>query len=66
VASELLARAENALTAPRRPPGITGPFSTLALTAREARMIFWAACVVPATLLVCGAALVALRRRQSA
>ncbi len=66
VAAELAARPREALTASRRQPAATGPFSTLALTARQARSLFWAACVVPATLFVLGAAVVTMRRRQTA
>ena len=66
VAAEVAARAQDALTASRRRPGVAGPFSTLALTAGEARRVFWAACVAPATVLVLGALAVALRRRRTA
>jgi gliding motility-associatede transport system auxiliary component len=66
LAAEVTARGDQALTASRKRPGTSGPFSTLALTAREARSIFWAACVVPATLLAIGAFVVALRRRRTA
>jgi hypothetical protein len=64
-AAELTARAD-AMTAPRKRPGASGPFSTLALTAREARAVFWLACVAPAILLSLCAVAVALRRRRSA
>lgn len=66
VAAEVAARADDALTASRRQPGTAGPFSTLALTARQARFVFWTACVVPAALFIGGAALVALQRRRAA
>jgi hypothetical protein len=66
VAAEVAARAQDALTASRRRPGVSGPFSTLALTAREARGMFWAACVAPATVLGLGAIAAALRRRRTA
>jgi ABC-type uncharacterized transport system involved in gliding motility auxiliary subunit len=66
VAAEVAARGNAALTAPRRRPTSAGPFSTLALTSREARAVFWAACVVPAVLLAGGAMIVALRRRRTA
>jgi hypothetical protein len=66
VAAEVAAHGDQALTAPRRRPTNAGPFSTLALTAREARAIFWAACVLPATLLGTAAAIVALRRSRTA
>lgn len=66
VAAEVAARAQEALTASRRTPGASGPFSTLSLTAREARGIFWAACGAPAALFVTGAVVVALRRRRAA
>ena len=54
------------MTAPRHTPTSAGPFSTLALTAREARAIFWAACVLPAMLLGTVAIAVALRRSRTA
>ena len=41
LAAEVAARGDQALTASRQRPGTSGPFSTLALTAREARSIFW-------------------------
>ena len=66
VAAEVAARGSDALTASRKRPGPSGPFSTLALTAREARGVFWAACVVPATMLGLGTLVVALRRRRTA
>ena len=66
VAAEVAARGPDALTASRKRSGPSGPFSTLALTAREARGIFWAACVAPATVLALGALVVALRRRRTA
>jgi hypothetical protein len=66
VAAEVAARAQDALTASRRRPGVSGPFSTLALTAPEARGIFWAACVAPAAVLALSALVVALRRSRSA
>lgn len=66
LAAELAARPDDALTASRRPVNAPGPFSTLALTARQARAILWAACVAPAALLAFGAVVAALRRRSSA
>ncbi len=66
LAAEVAARGNEALTASRKRPGSSGAFSTLALTAREARAVFWAACVVPTTLLAIGALVVALRRRRTA
>ena len=66
VAAELAARAQDAMTAARRQPRTSGPFSTLVLTAREARAVFWAACGVPAALFAAGAVVVALRRRRTA
>src|SRR5262245_7240981 len=66
VAAEVTARGDRALTAPRRRPTTAGPVSTLALTAREARAVFWAACVLPAMLLGISSARAALRRRRTA
>ena len=66
IATEVTARAQDALTAPRHQPNSSGPFSTLVLTAREARAVFWAACVAPAALLALGAFAVALHRRRAA
>ena len=66
VAAEMAARAQDAMTAARRQPRTSGPFSTLVLTAREARAVFWAACGVPAALFAVGAVVVALRRRRTA
>jgi len=66
VAAEVAARGDQALTAPRRRPSNAGAFSTLALTAREARAIFWVACVLPAMLLGTVAGVVAVRRRRTA
>jgi hypothetical protein len=66
VAAEVAARGDQAMTAPRRQPTSAGPFSTLALTAHEARAIFWAACVLPAMLLGAAAVVVALRRSRTA
>jgi hypothetical protein len=66
VAAEVAARGDQAMTAPRRQPTNAGPFSTLALTAHEARAIFWAACVLPAMLLGAAAVVVALRRSRTA
>jgi ABC-type uncharacterized transport system involved in gliding motility auxiliary subunit len=60
--AELVAR-DDALAAPRptSPPG--GTFSPLTLTAREARLVFWGAVVVPSALLA--AAALAMTRRRS-
>jgi hypothetical protein len=66
VAAEVAARGDQAIPAARRRPTSAGPFSTLALTAREARTIFWAACVLPAMLLGTAAAFIALRRSRTA
>jgi len=66
VAAEMAARAQDAMTAARRQPRTSGPFSTLVLTAREARVVFWAACGLPAALFAVGALVVAVRRRQTA
>ena len=66
VAAEVAARGDQAMTAARRQPTSAGPFSTLALTASEARAVFWAGCVGPAVLLGAGAVIVTLRRRRSA
>jgi len=66
VAAEVAARGDQAMTAPRRRPSNAGPFSTLALTAHEARAIFWAACVLPAMLLGAAAVVVASRRSRTA
>jgi len=66
VAAEVAARRDQAIAAPRRRPTSTGPFSTLALTAREARTIFWVACVLPAMLLGTAAVGVALSRSRTA
>jgi hypothetical protein len=66
VAAEVAARDKDAMTAARRPPRGGGPFSSLVLTAREARTVFWAACGAPALLFATGALLVTLRRRRSA
>jgi ABC-type uncharacterized transport system involved in gliding motility auxiliary subunit len=66
VAAEVSARGDQAMTAPRHRPTSAGPFSTLALTAREARAIFWMACVLPAMLLGTVAVAVALRRSRTA
>jgi ABC-type uncharacterized transport system len=66
VAAEVAARGDQAMTAPRRQSTNAGPFSTLALTAHEARAIFWAACVLPAMLLGAAAVVVALRRSRTA
>ena len=66
VAAEVAARDKDAMTAARRQPRGGGPFSSLFLTAREARMVFWAACGAPALLFATGALLVTLRRRRSA
>src|SRR5262249_2185430 len=63
VAAEVAARGDQAMTAARRQPTSAGPFSTLALTASEARAVFWAGCVGPAVLLGAGAVIVTLRRR---
>jgi hypothetical protein len=66
VAAEVAARGEHAMTAARRQPRNPGPFSSLVLTAHEARMVFWAACGVPTALFAAGAIVVALRRRRTA
>jgi ABC-type uncharacterized transport system involved in gliding motility auxiliary subunit len=62
--AELVAR-DDALTAPRRQGPARGTFSGLALTARDSRIVFWTAVVLPGTLLAL-AALVAARRRRTA
>jgi ABC-type uncharacterized transport system involved in gliding motility auxiliary subunit len=61
IAAELAAHTE-VLAAPRpsAPPG--GTFSPLALTAREARLVFWTTVVTPAALLAAMAAVMARRR----
>jgi hypothetical protein len=66
VAAEVAARDKDAMTAARRQPRGGGPFSSLVLTAREARTVFWAACGAPALLFATGALLITLRRRRSA
>ncbi len=66
LAAELAARGEDMLTAAHRPGAATGPFSTLALTARQARVVFWTACVLPALGLGLAALAVARRRRRAA
>jgi ABC-type uncharacterized transport system involved in gliding motility auxiliary subunit len=61
-AAELVARADPLAAArPPAPPG--GTFSPLALTAREARLVFWGAVVSPAALLTAIALTQARRRR---
>ena len=66
LAAEVAARGDDMLTAARHPPSTTGPFSTLALTAPQARIVLWTACVLPAIALALGAVGVALRRRRAA
>jgi hypothetical protein len=67
LAAEVAARGDaDMLTAARRPPSTTGPFSTLALTSRQARVILWAACILPTAGLALSALAVALRRRGTA
>ncbi|HXJ36277.1 MAG TPA: GldG family protein [Candidatus Eisenbacteria bacterium] len=64
VAAELATRAD-AYTAARPPVRSTSTFSSLALTAREARLVLWLAAIVPA--LVCaGVAAATVRRRRFA
>lgn len=62
--AELIARADPLAAArPPGPPG--GTFSPLILTAREARLVFWAVVVAPSALLA-AVALAAARRRRFA
>lgn len=62
--AELVAR-DDVLAAPRRPGPARGTFSALALTARDSRIVFWTAIVLPGTLFAL-AALYTARRRRSA
>jgi len=65
LAAEVAARGDDMLTAAHRPASTTGPFSTLALTTRQARIILWTACILPAATLALSAVAVALRRRRA-
>jgi hypothetical protein len=58
----LLARGD-ALAAPRPAAPQSGTFSALALTDREARLVFWGAVVAPAAAFALAALAMARRRR---
>lgn len=60
-----LAARDQLVTAERRRPAAQGVFSGLALTAREARLVFWVAVAGPALLFVLGG-IVAVRRSARA
>jgi ABC-type uncharacterized transport system involved in gliding motility auxiliary subunit len=64
VAAELAARADP-LAAPRPPAPPGGTLSPLALTAREARLVFWTTVVAPTALLGAMAATMARRRQRA-
>lgn len=63
-AAELAARSD-AYTGARPPVRPTRTFSSLALTAREARVILWSACLLPAMACALAALLTARRRRRA-
>jgi ABC-type uncharacterized transport system involved in gliding motility auxiliary subunit len=63
-AAELATRAD-AYTAARPPTRSTSTFSSLALTARQARTIFWLSTVAPAALAAAAALAMARRRRRA-
>jgi len=64
-AAELVAR-DDPLAAARPPALPGGTFSPLALTAHEARLIFWSAVVAPSAAFAAAAILMSLRRRRLA